>query len=165
MVEIFKGNDNRWYKPCQECGEMQSYLRKNYAIESLKLNKLCKKCSNRKTENSNRGWYKGIRISWFNKYKLQAEVRNLEFTIDLDYISNLMEKQNFKCALTKIDIHFPEHGTPNDGSMPASIDRIDSSKGYVPGNVQIILKKVNMMKQKYTQEEFIEVCKLVAKNN
>ena len=165
MVEIIKGQDNRWHKPCLECGEMQSYLRKSYAQQSLNIGKLCKKCSNRKTENSHRGWYKGIRISWFNRYKHQAEIRNLDFTIDLDFIVNLMEKQNFKCALTKIDIHFPEQGTPTDGSMPASIDRIDSSKGYIPGNVQIILKKVNMMKQQYTQEEFIEVCKLVAKNN
>ena len=165
MVEVFKGPDNRWYKPCFECGEMQSYLRKNYAEESLRLNKTCKKCSNRKNENSHRGWHRGVRISWFNKYKLQAEIRNYEFTITLDYVADLMEKQNFKCALTKKDISFPENGTPSDGSMLASIDRIDSSKGYVPGNIQIILKKVNMMKQQYSQEEFIEMCKLVAKNN
>ena len=166
MIEIFKGPDNRWYKPCSECGEMQSYLRKNYAEESLRLNKTCKKCSNRKTENSHRGWHRGIRISWFNKYKLQAELRNYDFTITLDYVADLMEKQSFKCALTKIDIHFPDFGHPSKkNSIPASIDRIDSSKGYIPGNVQIILKKVNMMKQQYTQEEFIEVCKLVAKNN
>jgi hypothetical protein len=163
MIEIFKGPNNRWYKPCFECGEIQSYLRKNYAEESLKLNKLCKKCSNRKTENSHRGWYKGIRISWFNKYKTSAELRRIEFNIDIDYIANLMEKQNFKCALTGIDIIFPEIGRAE--KTDASIDRIDNSKGYIDGNVQIVIKKVNMMKQQYSQEEFIKICKLVAKNN
>ena len=165
MIEIFKGPDNRWYKPCSECGKMQSYLRKNYATESLRLDKTCKKCSNRKTENSHRGWYRNIRISWFNRYKTQAQIRNYEFTITIDHVADLMEKHNFKCALSKLDISFPEQGTVNDGSMRASIDRIDSSKGYTPDNIQIITKKINMMKQQYSQEEFIEMCKLVAKNN
>ena len=40
---VVKGEDGRFYKPCPSCGEMQSYLRKNYAEESLKLGKVCKK--------------------------------------------------------------------------------------------------------------------------
>jgi hypothetical protein len=44
----------------------------------------------------------------------------------------------------------------------ASLDRIDSSIGYIDGNVQWLAGKVNMMKQSYTQEEFIEMCVAVA---
>ena len=69
-MEIFKGIDGRWYKPCSECGEMQSYLRKNYANESLRLKKTCKKCSNRKANNCHRGWHRGVRVSWVHKLKV-----------------------------------------------------------------------------------------------
>jgi len=47
----------------------------------------------------------------------------------------------------------------------ASLDRIDSSKGYIEGNVQWVHRKINMMKQSYTQEEFIELCQAVVRNN
>ena len=43
------------------------------------------------------------------------------------------------------------------------IDRIDSSKGYVKGNVQWVHKNVNLMKGKFDQEYFIEMCKKITK--
>ena len=46
----------------------------------------------------------------------------------------------------------------------ASLDRIDSSKGYVEGNLQWVLSEVNMMKQQYSQDRFIEICKAVSIN-
>ena len=45
--------------------------------------------------------------------------------------------------------------------MNKSLDRVDSSKGYIEGNVQWVHKMVNMSKQQYTQEEFIEMCTAV----
>ena len=159
-MEVIKGEDGRFYKPCPSCGEMQSYLRKNYAEESLKLGKVCKKCSNRSTDNSHRGWHRGIRISWFNQFKSSAETRGLEWTITLDDVADLYEKQKGQCALTGWDIQFPEVGHPV--KAPASIDRIDSTKGYSVSNIQLVERKVNMMKQQYTQEQFISVCKAVA---
>lgn len=159
-MNVFKGEDNRWYKPCGKCGELQSYLRKNYAEESLRLNKSCKKCSNRETDNCHRGWYKGIRVSWFNKFKVGAELRGLVFTISIDDVAELMEKQLWMCALTGYRITFPEVGSPQ--ATDASIDRIDSHLGYTKENIQLVHKKVNMMKQHYSQEEFIAVCQAVA---
>jgi hypothetical protein len=142
---------------------MQSYLRKNYAEESLRLGKICKSCSNKKTENSHRGWHRNIRISWFNQFRAGAETRGLVWDLDLDDIADLMVEQDFRCALSGEPIEFPEFGHPQNA--PASIDRIDSSKGYIKNNVQLVTRKVNMMKQSYSQEEFIEVCKKVSNYN
>lgn len=155
---VIKGEDNRWYKPCPSCGVMQSYLRKNYAEESLKLNKECKACSNQKTENSSRGFYNDIRISWFNKFKLSAELRDLDFNLTPEYLWQLFVEQDFKCALTGWPIGWAEVGNIHT----ASIDRIDSSKGYIQGNVQLLHKDVNMAKQQYSQDYFIEMCKAIA---
>lgn len=157
---VIKGTDGRYYKDCPKCGESQSYLRKNYAEESLRLSKVCKKCSNRSTNNCHRGWYRGIRVSWFNKFKTSAGVRRIPWSLTLDDVADTMEKQGSVCALTGWDIEFPECGSPN--KTPASIDRIDSSVGYTKENIQLVVRKVNMMKQKYTQDEFIQVCKAVA---
>ena len=159
-MEVTKGTDGRYYKLCPECGEMQSYLRANYARESMRLGKLCKKCSNRKNDNSHRGWYRGIRISWFNLFRNNAELRGKVFNISLDDVADAYEKQGGKCALTGWDITFPEIGHPS--KFNCSIDRVDNSRGYETDNIQLIDGRVNMMKGKYTQEFFKEVCKAVA---
>lgn len=159
-MTITKGVDNRWYKNCSSCGKEQSYLRKNYAEESLRLGKECKACSNKHTENCHRGWHRGIRISWFNQFKSNAELRKIEWTLSLDDIANVYEKQNRKCALTDLDIEFPNVGSPQKAL--ASIDRIDSSKGYCADNIQLVTRHLNMMKQAYTQEFFIDMCVRVA---
>lgn len=158
--QVVKGADGRYYKPCPKCNEIQSYLRKNYAEESLRLKKLCKKCSNQKTENCHRGWHRGIRISWFNKFKVSAETRGLEWILSMDDVADLYEKQKGKCALTGWDITFPDIGHPSFFSC--SIDRIQNNIGYTKENIQLVEGRVNMIKNKYTQEFFLEVCKAVA---
>ena len=46
--------------------------------------------------------------------------------------------------------------------MPtASIDRIDSSKGYERGNVQFVHKDINAMKWNLSLAKFMEYCKLI----
>lgn len=158
MVTISQRVDGRWVKPCPDCGETQDYLRKNYAEESLRLNKVCKKCSNRKTENNHRGMYNLIRISWFNKSKVGVETRGLKFDLTLEDIWFLYTLQEGRCALSDIPIGWSEVGSIHT----ASIDRIDSSKGYLKDNVQLLHKDVNFMKQQYSQEYFIEICRSIA---
>ena len=155
---VTKGLDGRWYKSCPSCGSMQSYLRKNYAEESLKANKECKSCSNKKTDNCHRGFYKDIRLSWFNKFQTGAELRNISFTITIEYLWEVFKEQDYQCALTGWPIGWADVGS----NHTASIDRIDSDKGYVVGNVQLVHKDVNMAKQQYSQDYFIEICKAVS---
>ena len=45
-----------------------------------------------------------------------------------------------------------------------SPDRIDSSLGYIKGNVQLVLASVNTFKMDMCQDEFIALCKAIAKN-
>jgi hypothetical protein len=157
MVRIQKRQDGRWVKACSECGEEQDYLRKNYAEQSLRLNKTCKKCSNRKTENNHRGLYNLIRISWFNKCKTGAELRGLVFDITIEDVWFMYTSQDGRCALSGVPIGWSDVGSIHT----ASIDRIDSSKGYLKDNVQLLHKDVNFMKQQFSQEYFIEICKAV----
>ena len=155
---VVKKEDGRYYKNCPSCGAEQSYLRKNYAEESLKLGKLCKKCSNSIPDNnSHKGYYKDVlRKSFAHKYKNSAKLRNIDWNVSFEYLADLLIEQDFKCALTGWDIH------AMDTNSPASLDRIDSSLGYIEGNLQWVTSKVNMMKQHYSQQDFIDVCCAVA---
>lgn len=58
---------------------------------------------------------------------------------------------------------FKLKATKYDGT--ASLDRIDSSKGYVEGNVHWVHKDINIMKWDFPLETFIKMCKFVAENN
>jgi hypothetical protein len=157
-MQVTKGPDGRYYKPCFNCGTPQSYLRRNYAEISLSLNKKCKKCSS--GNNSHKGWHRNVRISWFNKFKTGADTRGIFWGLTVDDVADLMELQNSCCALTGWELEFPEAG--QQCKAPASLDRIDSKKGYTKDNTQIVTRQVNMMKQHYSQEDFISVCKAVA---
>jgi hypothetical protein len=157
---LIEKKDGRYYKPCPECGEMQSYLRLCYAKQSLELNKTCKKCSNRKTENCHRGLYNGIPITWFNKFKNSSELRNITFNISIEDVFEMYNKQNGKCFLSGKEIGWVEVGQKHT----ASLDRIDSSIGYELNNIQLVHKDINFMKQSYSQDYFIEMCKFVSEN-
>lgn len=87
-----------------------------------------------------------------------AEERNLVVEISMDDIYNLFLKQNKKCALTGWDIDFSKEWILNT----ASVDRIDSDKGYTKDNIQIVHKVVNKCKTDLFQEDFIQMCKAVA---
>ena len=69
-------------------------------------------------------------------------------------------KKNQDHTITLEDIVIPDKcpvfGIPfTSGMHVASIDRIDNSKGYVPGNVQVINKRANMMKYDASIDELI----------
>lgn len=112
-----------------------------------------------------RGGWTGVgklATSIFNRYKRGAKVRNLIFEIDIKYAWSLYENQNGKCALTGLDISFAKL-TINKND--ASLDRIDSSKGYIKGNLQWVHKDINYIKMDINQDRFIELCKLVSEKN
>lgn len=58
------------------------------------------------------------------------------------------------CPFLEIDLSVD----PKDFKEPhyATIDRIDSSKGYVKGNIQVISQKSNKMKTSATQEQLLQ---------
>jgi len=77
------------------------------------------------------------------------------FDIDLHYIKEVYEAQEGKCIYTGVDIELPD-GKKSNATKTASLDRIDSKKGYVKGNVQFISVICNHAKNDLTHEEMIE---------
>jgi len=153
VVQLTNG---RYAKDCPQCGSQSTYLRCNYAVESEKLGKLCKRCSG-PTNATHKGYYKGVlRASFVHKYKAGAETRGLDFSVSFNHLADLLIEQDFQCALSGESLDAMQINNN------ASLDRIDSSAGYIEGNVQWVTSEVNMMKQSYSQQRFIEVCRAVA---
>ena len=92
--------------------------------------------------------------------------RSQPIEIDLDYVYNIGASQDFFCAMTGDDLEFTRGGSYWMGKWcnpkSCTIDRIDSSKGYVKGNIQLVTWKANCLKQNEDNSDFIEFCKDVA---
>ena len=96
--------------------------------------------------------------------KVHMSRRKKDFTITPDDIKRIWMKQNGRCIYTGEKLHLP-NSHADKASINLSIDRIDSSIGYLPDNIQFTTKRVNMMKQELSHSEFLHYCKLIAINN
>ena len=89
------------------------------------------------------------------KTKTRAKKNGTEFNIDITDI-RIPEK----CPILNIPIirEFKGGGNKNKGprATSPSIDRLDNTKGYVKGNIQIISHKANVMKNSATPEELLQ---------
>lgn len=92
--------------------------------------------------------------------KQNATKRNLIFDVTGEYLWDLFIKQDRKCAVSNIDLTFTEHRNSHKfrNETTASLDRIDSSKGYVVGNVRWVHKDINKMLSNYGDKKFIDYC-------
>lgn len=75
---------------------------------------------------------------------------------DLDYLYNLLEEQEYKCAITGIVMNLR-----TNNPYKASIDRIDSNKPYCKENIHLVCHAINSAKSTMDYFEFIEkICAL-----
>lgn len=156
VIGFEKAHKNRKVATCQcKCG--------NIVTRRPELLKTINKTNN--CGCSHRGGWKGVgdlSQTFMSRIIRNAGTRNLTFHISKEYLWSLYEQQDGKCALSGLSISFAEKTTePNE----ASLDRIDSSIGYIEGNVQWVHKDINKMKMDLPQERFIELCKLVSQEH
>lgn len=157
---------------CKKCGEEKSlsefYTNGCFPDGLQKYRSTCKVCVLR-----------GHKIEYPKVYKSKSEKRSsspknfisgilnhaakrkqhLGFDIDLGFLLQLYEAQGGKCALSGVEMTYSAgNGRVNTN---ISIDRIDSAKGYVRGNVQFVCDLVNRMKQDCDEEQFFDWCRRV----
>ena len=120
-----------------------------------------KSCGCQRIGSNNYGW-KGIGDlsgqKWGQIIK-GARERNILITLTMQEAWELFLQQDKKCALTGFPLVM--HSIKPLG-ITASLDRIDSLKGYTLDNVQWTHKDINMLKNDYDQDYFISLCKAVA---
>ena len=105
------------------------------------------------------GWtgHEEIAGAFWNRTQKGAKKRNISFDIKIEDAWDLFLKQDKKCALTGVELQMWVGYKEN--RQTASIDRIDSTKGYTLDNIQWVHKRINIMKSNMTEDEFYEWCK------
>ena len=98
-------------------------------------------------ENNYNSEYDRIRGYIIRNSKYCAKRRGIHF--DLKYTDFELPEY---CPILGIKI---EYGAGSDGNAPnhASLDRIDNTKGYIPGNVMIVSRLANAMKNEASFEQ------------
>ncbi len=96
---------------------------------------------------------------WTN---LINRVKEGGYNIDItpDFVWDLFNKQEGKCALTGWNIIFSSDHNKNT----ASIDRIDSNKDYMENNIQLTHKIVNRCKLNCPEDLFYNICRSITEN-
>tara|TARA_Y100000034_G_scaffold89161_1_gene107240 strand:- start:459 stop:1007 length:549 start_codon:yes stop_codon:yes gene_type:complete len=132
-------------------------------ISTQKLNSgQYKSCGHLKSGYAWRGVGEISRTYW-GSIKRNAKTRDFDFTITMEMAWKLFLEQNRKCVYTGLPLSLSiKCGLSN---QTASLDRIDSSKGYIDGNVQWVHKDVNNMKWDFSVEYFLELCHLIVRQD
>ena len=117
----------------------------------------------RQPRNCNKGGTKDIHNALFGRWKANAKSRNYPFTVSIDSLQDILEKQDFKCAYTNIPMLCPktynEKREMTSSPYLVSLDRIDNDLGYVEGNVQFVCVWANKARGAYKDEVFKDILK------
>jgi hypothetical protein len=97
----------------------------------------------------------------------RAKASGRECSITLEYLKELWIQQSGRCVYTGWELDNPENTSLWDNNhklhpRTASLDRIDSDLGYIPGNVQFVCVMANFAKRDFQEEELLKFCYAVA---
>jgi hypothetical protein len=109
--------------------------------------------------------YKQLSGSYIGEIERVAKRTGKDFKITPEYMWDLLVEQNFRCAISGVPIYLEVAvGSINRKGYQlrtASLDRIDSTMGYIVSNVQWLHREVNQMKSDRLDEDYINWCKVI----
>lgn len=170
IKHVVRPTDDRIVWECQcECGNIV-YRRNDYLVSRPdKQSCGCRHPIHGKyvPTGKNHFQWKGvgdIPKQYYWNLRKNAETRGYKFEITLEQMWEKFLEQDGKCVLTDIPLVFcpTKQQRKGNGEQTASMDRIDPLKGYTIDNVRWVHKHVNKMKMEFNDEQFIDMCRLVA---
>ena len=117
------------------------------------------------------GWHLGLvnhgdEYSRFRVFlhRIGGRKKSKECDLSLEYLKELWDSQDGVCPYTGWKLKTPDNTHKRIPVTPelASIDRIDSSKGYVRGNVQFVSYMANCAKNCFGTDDLLRFCRAVA---
>ena len=170
VLDTIVQNKRTYYRVQCDCGKID--LKRKDWVESGRT-KMCKPCSAKLTASKypppvNRTGCKGLSGTHYLSIKFGAKRRNIEFDVTPEYLWQLYLKQNKLCALSGTEIILVNKIKENNVDwtvVTASLDRIDSSKGYTKENVQWVHKRINFLKNNFTEKELLYWAKKIVEKH
>lgn len=177
-------------KTCRVCGETKllSEFAKSGKKTGTGYKTHCKVCAAKKLQDwrqsnpekakqQDKRWYKNNK----DKVKIKNQKRYTNLTLDEKFqqlVKTATERKKIKCFVTVKDLHDvwqKQNGLCAYTKLPltsqahqlntVSLDRIDSDKDYTADNIQLVCVPINRMKLDMTEDQFINLCRLVAQNS
>ncbi len=143
---------------CEVCNE--PFMKENRQINRTNKNGGIHSCSRKCTN---------IYLSKKNVKPMSYNVRNakrlskskgLEFNLTTEYVYELFNEQNEKCALTGVQMSIVWKNNIKKIDQ-VSIDRIDNSKGYIQGNIQLVALGINYLRNTFEINDVVEFLDLL----
>ncbi len=149
------------YFPASEFAKTSAYPYREYHDAR------CKKCKSKRANEIKRGYSNecGLLKILQSRYlaaKDRASKKSLPFNITKEYLKNLWDSQDGKCAICGIPMTFElcNGRTPTN----VSIDQINHKKGYIIGNIQLVCMAVNQMKSDLEMDDLYTFCEAILEN-
>jgi len=163
---------------CENCGNIFEKLLKEFTrAEKIGRKNFCNRsCSTSyRNKNMNKDFWKtvssniniknhsGNRLTEYTPFKIylrkgRASIIKHKDNIDIDekYLKDLWDRQKGICPYTGIKMELMKTSSQNHklkSLKKASLDRIDSSKGYTKDNVEFVCMAINNAKNDFKKEE------------
>lgn len=152
-VENDRFNKAKWECEC-ECGNI-------ICVNAASLIRdLTTSCGCEKIRHARMKHHHTVPSSFFHRIYKCAINRGIAFSLTINDIYNLYIKQNGKCAISGVDISFASSDDKSK-SGTVSVDRIYSSLGYEPNNIQLVHKRINIIKGTMNTNELLEWVKTI----
>ena len=143
------------------------------AIQTIYESKWYRKNSPSREECETNPTYLKLKFLRQNLARAGGREKPQYINVTLDYLLEVGESQEWKDPFTGEALEFVRGGnwgmrnaydTRASNPLSCSIDRVDSDKGYVKDNVQLVTARTNLAKGNMSNEEFLEFCQMVTKN-
>jgi len=134
---------NSWCKPCVKT-KMASYHKRTWGPDALQRSAF------KRTQT----------VRSYLTYLRAKAVQRGGSCVSLDELVTIWERQHGYCALSGWQLTTKL----GSGTVPTncSIDRIDSTKGYELGNIQLVCRAANIAKSNLTPDMFLLLCSSIA---
>lgn len=177
-MKLYKNNRKLTEFDCDYCGTAESKPtseyqrnirlgRKNFCSRSCSVkysNKYVKKNRLQMHDISQHAGNKRDAFTPFRYTYRNARKRYKEFNMTLENLADQWVSQKGICPFSGLTLELPDYKRQVHFSIRASLDRIDSSKGYVVGNIQFVSTMINLMKSNLSDQDVYKFRDQLVKN-
>ena len=163
---------------CKNCGkEFEKPLTEIRRNEKLNRPNFCSRFCVGKNNSKNFGdrrnnynisQHSNNRLDEYTKFKYHYRnimKRNQEVNITIEDLKNQWEFQNGICPFTGVNLVISSYNKIKKNPIySASLDRIDSTKGYVKGNIRWVSRAINWMKNDMSDDMVNELINHLIEN-
>ena len=150
-------------KQCARCKEWFTGSFFHVVKKTGKLTSYCRDCNNKNSREHYKNNLEHIKKQRKSKQdeatlssiKKRAKQKGLAFDLEVEDILGTT------CPIFGVELKRGSKQGPSD--YAPSVDRIDNSKGYVKGNVQVLSNLANKMKANATPEQLLQFAEWVLK--